>query len=178
MTPEQLRDERDAEMLAAAKQGWWVQCRWSEDRWPTPGTRPWVILLTPCSSDGRLLVWADSNTLLGGSPVVIPVESVTALHRPTDNPQMETAYKLHEPPTVTKVEAIKRLTGGWGIEVQEEDSYFPVWYRVDQTLDDGRFVIRIGPWGTWLASSNDTAITSIRSPGGNVYEVVENQDND
>lgn len=192
MTPEQLRDERDAEMLAKIRPPWLVQ--WTQaglkrlladleregleqqhiDMYePYSPLGDWWIVLSPVV-DGRVSIFAPCDMPDERGDRSVPISEITALHPPTDNPQMETAYKLREPPTITREQVAERLAAGWGIEVdgRGQEAYLSTWYRVHRILGDGGFVVKNGAWGTWLVSGN-TAITAIRSPGGNVYEIVK-----
>ena len=97
MTDAELRrDERDEAMLAKVKAGWWVQATWAKE-----GT--WLLVLGE-AEDG-FDVWADGYT-------AADTDDITAIHPPTDDPKMETAYKLREPATVTRAEAANLLGKG------------------------------------------------------------------
>jgi len=130
----------DKAQLEKVKPGWWVQT--------LLGRKEWFLV---CAANGEYFqIWSLTDTP-GVNPIHTVDTYITALHAPTDDPQMATAYKLGEPEEVTREEARKKVSVGWEWRGGPE----PMWYPLHPSdFDDPDISIRL-----------------IGSPGGNVYKI-------
>ena len=132
----------DKAMLEKVKPGWWATGR-TKERW----------YLVVHVVYGRLYVWHEDHCQLQ----YISQPNITALHRPTDDPSMETAYLLGEPEEVTREEAENMVKSNWH------------WL-----LPDGqaiRHAIDVLPLEDIILMV-ETAY-AIEAPGGNVYRIKD-----
>ena len=133
----------DKAMLEKVRAGWWVYTQGiciMENKW---------LLVA-----GLLEQYPSLVSVTDGRDIVSRCRSnILAIHAPTDNPQMATAYKLGEPEEVTREEARKKVSVGWEWRGGPE----PMWYPLHPSdFDDPDISIRL-----------------IGSPGGNVYRIKD-----
>jgi len=74
----------DKAMLEKVKPGWWVRCG-DLNVW-------WLVV---CLTKESCFVAIDTR-----QPGIMARDAITAIHAPTDNPSIETAYLLGEPEEV------------------------------------------------------------------------------
>ena len=136
----------DKSMLEKVRAGWWVQT--------LLGRKEWFLV---CAANGEYFqIWSLTDTP-GVNPIHTVDTYITALHRPTDDPSMETAYLLGEPEEVTREEAEKMVKSNW------------YWLLPDD--QQIRHAIDVLP----LENINLMVETAyaIESPGGNVYRIKD-----
>ena len=150
----------DKAMLEKVKPGWWAkhndtgpaQYEASHDRWC-------LVWLGWCNSDVRRPPYITATCPeTGDADIELSAGDITAIHTPTDDPSMETAYLLGEPEEVTREEA--------------ENMVKPIWHWL---LPDGqaiRHAVDVLPLEDIILMV-ETAY-AIESPGGNVYRIREN----
>jgi len=133
----------DKSMLEKVRAGWWVYTQGIciiENKW---------LLVA-----GLLEQYPSLVSVTDGRDIVSRCRSnILALHAPTDDPQMATAYKLGEPEEVTREEAEKMYGSGW------------TWGYV-ASVTKQHVIDCTGMLGNHA--------TEICSPGGNVYRIKEN----
>ena len=130
----------DQAMLEKVKITWWVK--------PYNETLPWMVVLgNNPYDDAQWLVW-NPETPGDDSVEYHDKASVIAIHRPTDDPQMATAYLMGEPETVTLEQSAKMVTPDW------------TWHS---RRGEG--------WIQNNAADYLLYADFIRSPGGNVYKI-------
>ncbi len=137
MTEIKTGRELDAEMMEKVCNYWLVKER---------NDFKWMPVLSVYPDEFR--VWEETLN----SPARIAKNRVAALHRPTDNPQMATAYLMGEPEEVTREEAARMV------------SVYEDWDWQDDEAD------------IWMPSYSEDDINiaaSVRSPGGNVYKIKD-----
>ena len=134
----------DKSMLDKVKPGWWATGR-TKERW----------YLVVHVVDGRLYVWHEGHCQLQH----ISQPNITALHTPTDDPQMATAYKLGEPEEVTREEAEKMVKSNWYWLLPDDQQIHRVLLDFDPPLENIILMV-------------ETAY-AIESPGGNVYKIKD-----
>jgi len=137
----------DKAMLEKVKPGWWVYTQGiciMENKW---------LLVA-----GLLEQYPSLVSVTDGRDIVSRCRSdIRALHAPTDNPRMETAYLLVEPEEVTREEAEKMVKSNW------------YWLLPDD--QQIRHAIDVLPLENIILMV-ETAY-AIESPGGNVYRIKE-----
>jgi len=150
----------DKTMLEKVKPGWWVkhndtgpaQYEASRDKWC-------LIGLGWCNSDVRrppyITATCPENWDSGvDMDIELSAGDILALHAPTDDPQMATAYLMGEPEEVTREEAARMVFA--------VGSVYEDWDWQDDEAD------------IWMPSYSEDDINiaaSVRSPGGNVYKI-------
>ena len=137
----------DKAMLEKVKPGWWVY---------TQGIcimeNKWLLVAESLEQYPSLVSVADGRDIVSRCR-----SDIRALHAPTDNPRMETAYLLVEPEEVTREEAEKMVKPNW------------FWL-----LPDGQ-AIRHAVDVLSAEAIKDMVVEAegIESPGGNVYRIKE-----
>jgi len=145
----------DKAMLETAKAGWWAKSRTGS---LIVDDCPWQQVVGECN-DGRLVLFQMYFQNGQPKPAVeyCNKDDILALHAPTDNPQMATAYKLGEPEEVTREEAEKMVKSNW------------YWLLPDD--QQIRHAIDVLPLENIILMV-ETAY-AIESPGGNVYRIKD-----
>lgn len=139
---EKRRNDRDAEMLAQVGPTWRIKTS-------IINPQEWLIVLNKPDEHGVLKAWS-------GCLVDVWIGVIIAIHPPSDDPQMATAYQIAEPSMVTRAEAEKMV-----------QSQGPNWHWYHPHED--RWMI------AWAGDYIEYA-SAIRSPGGNVIE-IRDEDN-
>ena len=140
----------DKAQLEKVKPGWWAKRRTG---FLIVDYCPWRQVVGECN-DGRLVLFQMYFQNGQPKPAVeyCNKDDILALHPPTDNPQMATAYKIGEPEYVTREEAEKMYGSGW------------TWGYV-ASVTKQHVIDCTGMLGNHA--------TEICSPGGNVYRIKE-----
>jgi len=140
----------DKAMLEKVKPGWWVQYLNEgyafNDQWYQ------VVDREPKYQ----WVWSPER----GMAICPHIKALHAIHAPTDDPQMATAYKLGEPEEVTREEAEKMVKSNWYWLLPDDQQIHRVLLDFDPPLENIILMV-------------ETAY-AIESPGGNVYRIREN----
>ena len=137
----------DKAMLEKVRAGWWVY---------TQGIcimeNKWLLVAESLEQYPSLVSVADGRDIVSRCR-----SNILALHAPTDDPQMATAYKIGEPEEVTREEAEKMVKSNW------------YWLLPDD--QQIRHAIDVLPLENIILMV-ETAY-AIESPGGNVYKIKE-----
>ena len=144
----------DKTMLEKVRAGWWAKSRTGS---LIVDDCPWQQVVGECN-DGRLVLFQMYFQNGQPKPAVeyCNKDDILALHAPTDNPSMATAYKIGEPEEVTREEAARMVFA--------VGSVYEDWDWQDDEAD------------IWMPSYSEDDINiaaSVRSPGGNVYKIKD-----